>query len=55
MQELVKKTVAIDPRMIRCGVVKMGGRLKDIVDAKGVVEWQRKRKERELGSYMENM
>lgn len=53
VQELVKKTVAIDPRMVRCGVVKMGGRLKDIVDAKGVVEWQRKRRGRDLGSYME--
>ncbi len=31
----------------------MGGRLKDIVDAKGVVEWQRKRSGRELGNYME--
>ncbi|CAF9904447.1 MAG: hypothetical protein ALECFALPRED_008558 [Alectoria fallacina] len=55
LQELVRKTVAIDPRMVRCGVVKMGGRLKDIVDAKGVVEWQRKRRERNLGSYMNSV
>ncbi len=55
MQELVKKTVAVDPRMVRCGIVKMGGRLKDIVEAKGVVEWQRKRGARNLGSYAENM
>jgi len=41
VQELVKKTVAIDPRMVRCGVVKMGGRLNDIVDVKGTVDWQR--------------
>ncbi len=40
-QELVKKTVAIDPRMIRCGVVKMGGTLKDIMDVKGTVDWKR--------------
>ena len=33
----------------------MGGRLKDIVEAKGVVEWQRKRRGRELGNYMENI
>lgn len=52
---MVKKTVAIDPRMVRCGVVKMGGRLKDIVNAKGVVQWQRKRREMDLGSYMENL
>ncbi|KAF6238282.1 hypothetical protein HO173_003562 [Letharia columbiana] len=54
VQELVKKTVSVDPRMVRCGIVKMGGRLKDIVNAKGVVEWQRKRRERDLGNYMEN-
>ena len=40
--------------MVRCGIVKMGGRLKDIVEAKGVVEWQRKRTGTELGGYMEN-
>ena len=33
----------------------MGGRLKDIVDAKGVVEWQRKRRGRELGTFLEDM
>ena len=33
----------------------MGGRLKDIVDAKGVVEWQRKRRGMELGTYTENL
>lgn len=47
--------MAVDPRMVRCGVVKMGGRLKDIVDAKGVVEWQRKRRGRDLGSYMDSV
>ena len=44
VQQLVKKTIAIDPRMIRCGVVKMGGKLKDIVEVKGTVDWQRNRK-----------
>ena len=44
-QQLVRKTIAIDPRMIRCGVVKMGGRLKDIVDVKGTVDWQRWRED----------
>ena len=44
-QQLVRKTIAIDPRMIRCGVVKMGGRLKDTVDVKGTVDWQRQRED----------
>ena len=48
VQKLVRKTIAIDPRMIRCGVVKMGERLKDIVDVKGTVDWQRRRAD--LGS-----
>jgi len=46
VQELVRKTVAIDPRMVRCGVVRMGGRLKDIVDVKGTVDWQRRNVDR---------
>lgn len=50
VQELVKKTVAIDPRMVRCGVVKMGGRLNDIVDVKGTVDWQRNSVDRFKGS-----
>ncbi|KAM0805107.1 37S ribosomal protein Mrp17 [Usnea florida] len=55
VQELARKTIAIDPRMIRCGVVKMGGKLKDIADVKGVVEWQRKRRASDLGSYMDSL
>lgn len=51
-QQLVKKTVAIDPRMIRCGMVKMGSTLREIVDVKGTVEWQRRSKP-DLGSYVE--
>ena len=47
--------MAVDPRMVRCGVVKMGEKLKDIVDVKGVVEWQRKRRGSDLGSYMETL
>lgn len=41
VQELVKKTVAVDPRMVRCGVVKMGGTLREIHDVKGKVDWRR--------------
>jgi hypothetical protein len=40
-QEMVKKTVAIDPRMIRCGMVRMGGTLREIMDVKGTVDWKR--------------
>ncbi|KAL9104850.1 MAG: hypothetical protein Q9163_000236 [Psora crenata] len=40
VQRLVQKTVAIDPRMIRCGVVKMGGSLRDIVHVPGRVDWR---------------
>lgn len=41
VQELVKKTVAVDPRMVRCGMVKMGGTLREIHDVKGKVDWRR--------------
>lgn len=40
-QELVRKTVAIDPRMLRCGVVKLGGTLKEIMNVPGKVTWRR--------------
>lgn len=39
-QELVRKTVAIDPRMLRCGVVKLGGTLKEIMDVPGEAKWR---------------
>lgn len=48
VQQLVRKAIAIDPRMIRCGVVKLGGRLKDIVDVGGKVQWQRSRSDLNL-------
>lgn len=43
VQQLVRKTTATDPRMIRCGVLKMRKRLKDIVHVKQTVEWQRQK------------
>lgn len=43
-QQLVRKTVAIDPRMIRCGVVKLGGTLKEIMNVPGKVAWRRQNK-----------
>lgn len=39
-QELVKKTVAVDPRMLRCGLVKVGGKLKEIAGVPGEVRWK---------------
>lgn len=47
VQQMVRKTVAIDPRMIRCGCVKLGSKLKDIVDVKGTVTWQRRKRDYE--------
>ena len=49
VQELVRKSIAVDPRMVRCGVVKMGGRLDEIADVRGTVEWQRLRGDRLRG------
>lgn len=42
-QRLVHKFTATDPRMIRCGVVRMGkgGTLGEIMDVEGMVVWQR--------------
>lgn len=40
-QRLVHKTTAVDPRMIRCGVVKLGDTLREIADVPGKVPWQR--------------
>lgn len=41
-QRLVRKTTAIDPRMLRCGVVRLGDTLKAINDVKGTVQWRRR-------------
>lgn len=43
-QEQVRKAVAIDPRMLRCGVVKLGGSLKEIMNVPGNVQWRRTEK-----------
>ena len=40
-QRLVYKTVAIDPRMLRCGMVRLGQTLDEIKDVAGRVEWNR--------------
>ena len=43
-QEAVRKTLGLDPRMIKFGVVKMGERLRDIKDVEGKVYWNQKEK-----------
>ena len=43
-QEQVRKAVAIDPRMLRCGVVKLGSSLKEIMNVPGEVMWKREEK-----------
>lgn len=48
-QQLVHKTTAVDPRMIRCGIVKLGSTLKEIADVPGNVSWQRAEVEVEAG------
>lgn len=40
-QRHMRKTIAIDPRMLRCGVVRLGKTLEDIHDVKGTVPWRR--------------
>ena len=45
VQRLVRKTIAVDPRMIRCGVVKMGDTLKEVAGVEGKVQWQRTRRD----------
>ena len=44
-QEAVRKTLGLDPRMIKFGVVKMGERLRDIKDVEGKVYWNQKERE----------
>ena len=44
--------MAIDPRMVRCGVVKMGGTLREIAPVEGKVEWMKNKKKTDLGSQL---
>ena len=38
-QHAVRRTMSLDPRMLRFSVVKMGEKLEDICDVSGKVEW----------------
>ena len=40
-QALVKRTIAVDPRAVRVGLVRIGGTLKEICKIEGKVEWSR--------------
>lgn len=40
-QEVVRKMLGLDPRMIKFGVVKMGSTLDAIKDVEGKVQWKR--------------
>lgn len=40
-QHTVKRTLGLDPRMIRYSVVQMGSKLQDIKDVAGKADWQR--------------
>ena len=38
-QHAVRRTLGLDPRMIRYSVVKMGSKLEEIKDVGGTAEW----------------
>ncbi|EAW07636.1 mitochondrial 37S ribosomal protein bS6m [Aspergillus clavatus NRRL 1] len=44
VQSAVRRTLGLDPRMIRFSVVKLGDKLEDIKDVEGKVEWTNVRK-----------
>ncbi|KZF26753.1 hypothetical protein L228DRAFT_258136 [Xylona heveae TC161] len=39
-QHMVRRTLKLDPRMIRFGMVKMGSKLEEIADVPGKAEWK---------------
>lgn len=39
VQSAVRRTLGLDPRMIRFSVVKLGDKLEEIKDVQGKVEW----------------
>lgn len=44
-QHAVRRTMGLDPRMIRYSVVKMGSKLSEISDVPGTCEWGTLRKD----------
>ena len=43
VQAAVRRTLGLDPRMIRFSVVKLGDQLEEIKDVEGKVEWRNTR------------
>lgn len=43
VQQSVRRTLGLDPRMIRFSVVKLGNKLEEIKDVSGSVEWNQTR------------
>jgi small subunit ribosomal protein S6 len=43
VQTAVRRTLGLDPRMIRFSVVKLGDKLEEIKDVDGKVEWNNTR------------
>ncbi|KAL2828424.1 37S ribosomal protein Mrp17 [Aspergillus cavernicola] len=41
VQSAVRRTLSLDPRMIRFSVVKLGDKLEEVKDAGGKVEWKK--------------
>ncbi|KAI5294018.1 hypothetical protein KEM56_005929, partial [Ascosphaera pollenicola] len=44
VQQQIRSTLSLNPRMIRFGVVKLGERLDQIKDVAGTVEWNEAQK-----------
>lgn len=43
VQTAVRRTLGLDPRMIRFSVVKLGDKLEDIKDVEGHIKWNNNR------------
>lgn len=39
VQQSIRRTLGLDPRMIRFSVVKLGEKLEEVKDVEGAVEW----------------
>lgn len=42
-QQNIRRTLGLDPRMIRFSIVKLGSKLDEIKDVSGKVEWNKTR------------
>lgn len=44
VQQEVRRTLGLDPRMIRFSVVKLGSKLEEIKDVEGKVKWNNRQR-----------